>query len=300
MSSARVAGVCNERSGAVIGRLRVADRPWLRLRGLLGHPEPSRGEGLLIEPSNGIHTVGMRYPIDVLFLRRDGVVLRSERALPPARFVPWVRGAHSVIELPVGTIDATGTAVGDRLAIARLGRDTDEETAFDALRTATPFDQMPLALGILSGVLMGAAASALPAGGAEAMRVAPFVLAAAVDVKTRRIPNVLTASALALALTAAAIGGQGIEAVLGALAALAVGLVLHLLARGAFGLGDVKLMAGAGAMAGLAHVADFLLAMAFAGGALALLFVLARRARRTTMPYGPAIAAGAVLVLLVR
>lgn len=298
---ARTAAVSNERNGAVIGqRVRVADRPWPRLRGLLGHPEPAPGEGLLIEPSNGIHTVGMRYAIDVLFLRRDGVVLRCERALPPARFVPWVRGAHSVIELPAGAIDATGTAVGDRLAIARPGQSVEETAAVEPSRTATPFDRTPLALAALAGVLLGVAAAVAPEGVGTVIRAAPFLAAAVVDMKTRRIPNALTAGALVLALTAAAISGQGGNAVLGALATLAAGLTLHLLARGSFGLGDVKLMAGAGAVAGLAHVADFLFAMALAGGALALLFLLLRRTRRATMPYGPAIAAGAVLVLLVR
>ena len=122
MSAPLVARVRNQRSGAVIGeRLRVADTPWRRLRGLLGHREPQPGEGLLIEPSNGIHTVGMRYPIDVLFVARDGTVIRCERALPPARMVPWVRGGHRVLELPSGTIDASDTTEGDRLTFV-VGR----------------------------------------------------------------------------------------------------------------------------------------------------------------------------------
>ncbi len=125
MSAPTVAAVRNARSGAVIGtRLRVAGSAWQRLRGLLGCPAPEPGEGLLIEPGNGIHTVGMRYAIDVLFIGGDGIVLRCERALPPSRFVPWVRGARHILELPVGTIDATGTAEGDRLTILR-GIDVD-------------------------------------------------------------------------------------------------------------------------------------------------------------------------------
>ena len=120
MSATLLAAVRNARNGAVIGmRLRVADSAWLRLRGLLGHPEPRQGEGLLIEPSNGIHTVGMRYPIDVLFVDRDGIVLRCERALPPLRFLPWVRGGRRVLELPAGTIDSTATTEGDPLTIIK-------------------------------------------------------------------------------------------------------------------------------------------------------------------------------------
>jgi len=105
-------------TGLLLGeRLRVADSIYSRLRGLLGHPEPGQGEGLLIKPSNGIHTVGMRYPIDVLFVSPEGWVLRCERALPPGRFVPYVAGSSCVLELPAGTIEAIGTAVGHRLAV---------------------------------------------------------------------------------------------------------------------------------------------------------------------------------------
>lgn len=294
MSAPPVAAVRNERSGAVIGkRLRVADSPWRRLRGLLGHPEPAHGEGLLIEPGNGIHTVGMRYAIDVLFVRRDGIVLRCERALPPSRFVPWVRGAHRVLELPVGMIDATETAEGDRLTIM------PGHPATDAPGGVAPLlDRTTLALAVLAGALLGAVTQAIPEGAATAVLAAPFVAAAAVDVMTRRIPNALTAATLALALVAAILAGRGGDAVLGSLAAFAAGLALHFGARGAFGLGDAKLMAGAGAVAGLAHVLDFLIAMALAGGVLALALLAVHRSRRATMPYGPAIAAGAVVALL--
>lgn len=115
---ARVALVRDLATGLLLGeRLRIADSIYSRLRGLLGHPEPGSGEGLLIEPCNGIHTVGMRYPIDVLFLSPEGWVLRCERALPPGRFVPYVADSRRVLELPAGTIDASGTAVGHRLAV---------------------------------------------------------------------------------------------------------------------------------------------------------------------------------------
>lgn len=117
-AASRVALVRDLATGLLLGeRLRVADSMWSRLRGLLGHPEPEAGEGLLIEPCNGIHTVGMRYPIDAVFVAADGVVLRCERALPPGRFVPRVPGSRRVLELPAGTIEANGTAVGHRLAI---------------------------------------------------------------------------------------------------------------------------------------------------------------------------------------
>ncbi len=174
------------------------------------------------------------------------------------------------------------------------------EVTVESPCAATPFDRTSPLFAAVAGVLLGALAATIPEGLATAVRAAPFLVAAVVDVKTRRIPNALTVGALALALTAAVLEGWGGDAAVGAIVVLAAGLVLHLLARGAFGMGDVKLMAGAGAVAGLAHAVDFLFTMAFAGGLLALLFVLIHRSRRTTMPYGPAIAAGVVIVLLVR
>ena len=78
---------------------------------------------LWLPESNGIHMMFMRFPIDAVFLGRaeaDGsrVVVSVHERLPAWRgLVPLVRGAHGVLELPAGTIAATATAVGDRVAI---------------------------------------------------------------------------------------------------------------------------------------------------------------------------------------
>ena len=96
-------------------RVGLADTRWLRLRGMLGRPEPEPGEGLLIVPSRAVHMYGMRYPLDVIFLDRDGRV----EALYPG-LEPWSRSsvhrkARYALEVPAGTIEATGTQEGDRL-----------------------------------------------------------------------------------------------------------------------------------------------------------------------------------------
>ena len=161
-----------------------------------------------------------------------------------------------------------------------------------------PFDRTPLWLAVIAGALGGAATMALPEGATRALLAAPFLVAAAIDLRTRRIPNPLSAATLALALAAAIVAGRGVDGALGGLATFAAGLALHLGARGAFGLGDVKLMAGAGVVAGLAQVLDFLFVMAFAGGGIALLMLATRRGPRATMPYAPAIAAGVAWLLL--
>ncbi|MFA7297136.1 MAG: DUF192 domain-containing protein [Dehalococcoidia bacterium] len=112
----RLVRIENDRTGAVLGeRVRLADRAWPRMRGYLGSPAPQDGEGLLLRPCNGVHMFGMRYALDVVFVSRNGSVVRTYEALAPGRAVPWVRHAHEAIELPPGTIAATETQPGDRL-----------------------------------------------------------------------------------------------------------------------------------------------------------------------------------------
>lgn len=74
-----------------------------RLRGLLGTPEPGVDEALCIAPCNSIHTCGMGYPIDVLFVSHQGHALRRVRGLCPWRFA-LCPGAAAVFELRAGAL----------------------------------------------------------------------------------------------------------------------------------------------------------------------------------------------------
>ena len=94
----------------------VADNPFSRLRGLLGHRGLGAGEGLLLRPSPSIHTWFMRFAIDVVFLDAELRVLRVTRAVKPWRFV-GCRGARAVLELASGEASARGVGVGDRLEL---------------------------------------------------------------------------------------------------------------------------------------------------------------------------------------
>ena len=93
--------------------------------GLMGRPASSlpAGAGLWLPASNGIHMMFMRFPIDAVFVSKPDasgtrVVKSVHRGLRAwTGLVPLVRGADGVLELPVGTIDATGTAVGDRVEV---------------------------------------------------------------------------------------------------------------------------------------------------------------------------------------
>jgi uncharacterized protein len=100
-------------------RLRVAGTHWTRLRGLMGvHAEAfGAGEGLWIVPSHGVHTFGMRFPIDVVYLDVNKIVVYARPNLKPWRIAPVNIGAASVLELPGQTLHSTGTTVGDKLEI---------------------------------------------------------------------------------------------------------------------------------------------------------------------------------------
>jgi uncharacterized protein len=98
----------------VCGRCAIADRPWTRLRGLLGRRELPSGEGMLIRPARSIHTVGMRFPIDVVYLDRDLTVLKLTRRLRPWRASGCLR-AHSALELSAGECERVGVRIGERL-----------------------------------------------------------------------------------------------------------------------------------------------------------------------------------------
>jgi protein-S-isoprenylcysteine O-methyltransferase Ste14/uncharacterized membrane protein (UPF0127 family) len=88
-----------------------------RCVGLLGTRKPERDRALHIVPCSAIHTFGMAYSIDVLFLDGRGRVIRSIAGLPRNRIVPAVAEAESVLELPTGAIRRHGLREGDRLRV---------------------------------------------------------------------------------------------------------------------------------------------------------------------------------------
>jgi uncharacterized protein len=101
----------------VCERCLVADRPWSRMRGLLGRKELPGGEGILLRPAGSVHTFFMRFPIDVVFLDPDLKVVGVEAGLRPWR-VAGRRGAKAALELAAGEAARCGIAAGQRLALA--------------------------------------------------------------------------------------------------------------------------------------------------------------------------------------
>ncbi len=86
-----------------------------RLRGLLGRSSLPEGEAILLEPCRAIHTVGMRFPIDVLFLDGGDRVVRTAERIHPNRLMEAAWRAKRALELPAGRIAATGTSVGHQV-----------------------------------------------------------------------------------------------------------------------------------------------------------------------------------------
>ncbi len=92
----------------------VARRPWTRMRGLLGRSGLEEGEGMLFPRTGSVHTMFMRFPIDVVFLDRDLRVLSVREAVPAWRAVKE-RGAKATLELAAGEAARAGIAPGDQL-----------------------------------------------------------------------------------------------------------------------------------------------------------------------------------------
>ena len=87
-----------------------------RRTGLLGRDSFDEGSAMVIAPSNAIHTFFMQFSIDALFVRRDGVVVKVRRNIPPWRLAAalW---AYAVIELPGGTLTGDDAQIGDVLTM---------------------------------------------------------------------------------------------------------------------------------------------------------------------------------------
>jgi len=99
--------------------LAVADTHWTRLRGLLGLTADDfrNGSGLWIVPCHGVHTLGMKFPIDVIYLDGSMTVIDVQPEVRPWRFTPIRRQAASVLELPCHKTAETKTAIGDRIEV---------------------------------------------------------------------------------------------------------------------------------------------------------------------------------------
>lgn len=96
----------------------VADNLFTRMKGLLGKNEMMQGEALWIKPCTSVHTFGMKFPIDVIFLNRKNMAAALIRNMQRNRLTRLYLSAVSTLELPAGTIEKTDTRVGDEIEIS--------------------------------------------------------------------------------------------------------------------------------------------------------------------------------------
>jgi uncharacterized protein len=99
-------------------KVRKADNFLTRLVGLLKRTNLGPEEALWLMPSKGIHTIGMKFPIDVVFLNRRNAVVGLVQGMAPCRLSSVHFTSYSVLELPTGTIKKSRTEIGDQFEIS--------------------------------------------------------------------------------------------------------------------------------------------------------------------------------------
>jgi uncharacterized membrane protein (UPF0127 family) len=98
---------------------RIADSFYTRLVGLLRDRTLEYGDGLWIKHCNSIHSIGMRFVFDAIFLDKNLKVVHLVREMKPWRISKMVFSAQSVLELPAGLIFQTATALGDQFEMRK-------------------------------------------------------------------------------------------------------------------------------------------------------------------------------------
>lgn len=99
--------------------VKVADTTLSRLKGLIGKFKLRSDEGLWVVPSQGVHTFGLFFPLDLIYLDENYRVIHLVEHLPSFRIGPFKAHAESVLELSTHTIYSSHTQIGDQLVICR-------------------------------------------------------------------------------------------------------------------------------------------------------------------------------------
>ena len=99
----------------IVENLRVANKPWSRICGLLFKPALTSNQGLALIPCNSIHSLGMRYAIDVIYLDKKNRVVKCSSDFKPNSLGPVVFKSRAVIEMPAGKLRGLDIQIGDQL-----------------------------------------------------------------------------------------------------------------------------------------------------------------------------------------
>lgn len=118
LGEGRVVVVNVTRNTQIANRAEIAGSGMKRSKGLLGRKGLAPGEGMWIIPCEAVHTFFMQFPIDLIYLDRKHRVKKTREAVPAWRLSACL-SAHSILELPAGTIRKTQTERGDVLEIVQ-------------------------------------------------------------------------------------------------------------------------------------------------------------------------------------
>lgn len=100
-------------------KIKIADSFTKRLKGLMFRKDPLVEEGLWITPCNSIHMCFMHFPIDAVFINQTGRIVTMVEDLKPWKFVKPIKEAHSVVELPAGTIKKLSLKQGESINLSK-------------------------------------------------------------------------------------------------------------------------------------------------------------------------------------
>ena len=95
----------------------IANTPFARMKGLLGRKIFTRGQAIILDPCNSVHTFFMRFAVDILFVDKDYKVVKALPKLDPNRISRIYWHSSRVIELPAGRLNLTNTLVKDQLQL---------------------------------------------------------------------------------------------------------------------------------------------------------------------------------------
>lgn len=132
-------------SGGFFCQAELADNLWTRGWGLLGRNKLGEDRGLWIRPCKSIHTLFMKFPIDLVYLSADGTVVKTCSGVQPFQFSLGGRQAHSALELPAGFLARKPLTAGDKLVVGPAGHVASESSGVelgDASEMVPPLPQV--------------------------------------------------------------------------------------------------------------------------------------------------------------
>ena len=110
--------VANTSRGTILGEaIEVAQTAAQKVKGLLGRECLEDGQGLLFRGAGSLHTLFMRFPIDIVYADKNGKVVKLAESVGPFKLVAAPLRCYYALELPAGAIKASRTRVGDRLSL---------------------------------------------------------------------------------------------------------------------------------------------------------------------------------------